>query len=158
MRRSLVAVTAILVSMLTACVLEPTPTVTASSTPTETPLSPTTSPVVPTVRGANGSLGVVSGFWLMSPDQAHDADCNTLTFDMSDAEQKQVLAAIGGDTAFQFNKQSGHGDGWIICGVFPNDAASFTTGFTVIFDATAGHTADGQRVGSPPLAIVAVAP
>jgi len=27
-----------------------------------------------------------------------------------------------------------------------------------LFDATAAHTADGNRVGSPPLAVVAVAP
>jgi len=103
-------------------------------------------------------IGLASGFWLLSSDQMHDADCDTLTFDLSDVEQRQALAAIDGDTAFQFDTQSGRGDGWIMCGVFPEDAASFTTGFTVIFDATAAHTADGNRVGSPPLAVVAVAP
>jgi len=101
-------------------------------------------------------IASASGFWLLSLDQKHGANCFTLTFDMSEAEQRQALAAIDGDTVF--DKQSERGDGWIMCGVFPDDVASLSAGFTVIFDAAAAHTADGKTVGSPPLAIVAVAP
>jgi len=100
----------------------------------------------------------MSGFWLYSMDERHDADCYTLTFNTSDADQKKALAALDGDQVFQYDQQSGRGDGWIACGVFPDDVEGFAAGFTIIFDGTAGHTADGTRVGSPPLALVTVVP
>ena len=103
-------------------------------------------------------IGVSSDFWLLSLDQKHDADCDTLTFDITDADQKKALAALDGDQVFQYDQQSGRGDGWIACGVFSDDVEAFAAGFTIIFEGTGGHTADGTRVGSPPLELVTVVP
>ena len=102
--------------------------------------------------------GVSSGFWLISLDQRHHADCDTLTYDITDADQKKALAALDGDQVFQYDQPSGRGDGWIVCGILPDDVAAFTAGFTIIFDGTPGHTGDGTTVGSPPLELVTVVP
>jgi len=103
-------------------------------------------------------IAVSSGFQLYSLNLKHDADCDTLTYDITDADQKKALAALDGDQVFQYDQQSGRGDGWIACGILEDDVAAFTAGFTVIFYATGGYTGDGTRVGSGPLELVTVVP
>jgi len=103
-------------------------------------------------------IGVASGFSLLPLDHQWDADCNTMTFNFTDADQKKALAALDGDQVFQYDQQSGRGDGWITCGVFADDVVRFAAGFTIVFYATAAHTPDGKMVGNWPRGLLTVMP